>query len=108
MVSLYLVSAWNALGKARSVAIRRPGAVVIGADTVVVQDGDLLGKPADAAAAASMLERLSGASHTVLTAVALVSRAAGTQERALSAIGCTVLRTAIRPSRSDRNTQHVV
>jgi septum formation protein len=44
---------------------------VLGADTAVVLDGELLGKPATAAEAAAMLERLSGRTHRVLTAIAL-------------------------------------
>lgn len=44
---------------------------VLAADTAVVLDGEVLGKPQDTAEAASMLERLSGRSHRVLTAVAL-------------------------------------
>jgi septum formation protein len=47
------------------------GTVVIGADTVVVCDGDVLGKPADEADAAAMLARLAGRSHQVLTGVAV-------------------------------------
>ena len=45
---------------------------VLGADTAVVLDGELLGKPKDRLSAISMLSRLSGRSHRVLTAVALV------------------------------------
>ena len=45
--------------------------VVIGSDTIVVVDGQVLGKPEDAADAARMLRMLSGRSHTVLTAVAV-------------------------------------
>lgn len=44
---------------------------MLGADTIVVVDADVLGKPADAGAARAMLERLSGRSHQVLTGVAL-------------------------------------
>lgn len=44
---------------------------VLAADTTVVCDGDILGKPADAADATRMLERLSGRAHRVLTAVAV-------------------------------------
>ena len=44
---------------------------VLAADTAVVLDGDLLGKPATEGEAMAMLERLSGRSHRVLTAVAL-------------------------------------
>lgn len=46
-------------------------AAVIGADTAVVIDGDILGKPADEAAAMAMLQRLSGRCHEVLTGVAV-------------------------------------
>ncbi|HMA13381.1 MAG TPA: Maf family protein [Kiloniellaceae bacterium] len=49
------------------------GAVVMGADTEVVLDDEVFGKPADAADAAGMLRRLSGRTHEVLTAVSLVS-----------------------------------
>lgn len=48
-------------------------APVLGADTLVVLDGEPLGKPADRDAALTMLARLSGRSHEVLTAVALVT-----------------------------------
>lgn len=51
-----------------AVADARP---VLGADTAVVLDGEVLGKPADAVEAAAMLERLSGRAHRVLTGVAL-------------------------------------
>ena len=51
------------------------GALVIGADTEVVLDDEVFGKPADAAAAEAMLRRLSGRTHRVLSAVALVSSA---------------------------------
>jgi septum formation protein len=46
-------------------------AVVLGADTAVVLDGRILGKPADFAESRAMLQALSGRSHQVLTAVAL-------------------------------------
>ena len=61
-----------ARAKAGTVASRHPGRVVVGADTIVVIDGLVLGKPADAAEAAGMLGRLAGRRHTVLTGVALV------------------------------------
>ena len=47
-------------------------AVVIGSDTEVVLDGEVFGKPADAAAAVAMLRRLSGRTHTVISAVWVV------------------------------------
>jgi septum formation protein len=61
-------------GKARAVAVRFPDSVVLGADTTVVVDGHILGKPADAAEAVAMLCRLQGRAHEVLTGVALVTR----------------------------------
>jgi septum formation protein len=48
---------------------RLPGEVVIAADTVVVADGVMMGKPANGHEAESMLRRLSGGAHDVLTAV---------------------------------------
>lgn len=48
-----------------------PAWPVLAADTTVTLDGDILGKPADAAEAAAMLRRYSGRAHTVLTGVAV-------------------------------------
>ena len=64
----------NALAKARAVAAAHDGeaAVVLGADTEVVLDGEVLGKPATPDEAAAMLRRLSGRTHAVVTAYALV------------------------------------
>jgi septum formation protein len=45
--------------------------IVVGADTAVVVDGEILGKPASAAEAEGMLRRLSGRAHEVLTGVSL-------------------------------------
>lgn len=61
-----------ALDKARRVAARKPGAVVVGADTVVVLRGTPLGKPVDASEAAAMLGRLHGRTHEVWTGLAVV------------------------------------
>lgn len=64
-----------ALDKAEAVAgrfHRQDNVVVLGADTVVVVDSTLLGKPASPAEARQMLERLSGRTHEVITGVALV------------------------------------
>ncbi len=52
-------------------------AIVIGADTVVVVDDEILGKPKDAEDAKGMLRLLSGRSHSVLTGVAVVRRSDG-------------------------------
>jgi septum formation protein len=61
-----------ALDKAMDVAGKRPGRWVLGADTVVVIDGRILGKPSGAAEAREMLRCLSGRVHQVLTAVVLI------------------------------------
>ena len=58
------------LARGKAAAISVPGAVTIGSDTIVVVDGDVLGKPRDEEEAARMLRRLSGRSHVVITAVA--------------------------------------
>ncbi len=57
--------------KAHALAVQHPDAVVIGSDTIVVIDGDILGKPRDRADAIAMVTRLSGRTHTVFTAVAV-------------------------------------
>ncbi|MDP4199095.1 MAG: Maf family protein [Bacteroidota bacterium] len=63
-----------ALHKARHVAEQAAdvNAMVLGADTTVVVEGDVLNKPLDADDAVRMLQRLSGQTHTVYTGVALV------------------------------------
>lgn len=60
--------------KASYVMERRPGDVIIGADTVVVLDGEILGKPADEADARRMLRMLSGRTHDVWTGVCVLSK----------------------------------
>ena len=60
-----------ARGKAHAIAAAAGDAVVIAADTIVVVDGDILGKPRDVAHATEMLRRLSGRQHTVYTAIAV-------------------------------------
>lgn len=57
--------------KAEVIAARDPAALVIGSDTIVVVDEQILGKPTNEADAARMLQMLSGRSHTVVTAVAI-------------------------------------
>ena len=62
----------NALGKCRAVAmLKGEDAPVIGADTVVVIDNEILGKPKDKTAACQMLRQLSGRVHEVLTGIAV-------------------------------------
>ena len=64
--------------KARDVAGRRPGHWVLAADTVVIVDGEPLGKPRDAAHARAMLARLSHRRHEVATAFVLLDSAGRT------------------------------
>ncbi len=66
------VAVENALRKAR--AVRRPGLAeaVLGCDTIVVLDGVIYGKPADAQAARATLAALSGRTHEVISGVALL------------------------------------
>jgi septum formation protein len=59
--------------KAEDVFAKRPHDVVIGADTIVVVDGDILGKPGDGAEAVRMLLRLSGRAHVVKTGVCVLA-----------------------------------
>jgi septum formation protein len=61
-----------ALRKARAVAARVADATVLGADTVVVLDGEALGKPGGPAEARAMLRRLRGREHEVITGIAVV------------------------------------
>ena len=55
----------------KSAAVRIPDALVLGADTTVVIEGDILGKPRDDEDGRAMLKRLSGRAHQVLTGVSL-------------------------------------
>lgn len=64
--------------KARAVARLHRKSAVIGADTVVILDGEVLGKPGDEEDARAMLVRLRGRSHDVVTGVAVIS---GSSER---------------------------
>ena len=58
--------------KARAAFQQLPGKFVLGADTIVVVDGQILGKPRDDADAMRMLRQLSGRSHHVITGVCLI------------------------------------
>ena len=59
------------LARGKAEAVHAPDAIVIGSDTIVVVDGDVLGKPKSKDDARVMLRRLSGRSHVVITAVAV-------------------------------------
>ena len=73
-----------ARGKAQSIARQEPEAIVLGSDTVIELDHDVLGKPDDMAGARAMLRRLAGRDHRVHTAVALVCSARAIDVVALS------------------------
>lgn len=60
--------------KTKTAALLHPDAFVLGADTIVVIDGEVLGKPASPAEAERMLERLSGRLHKVFTGFCLANR----------------------------------
>jgi septum formation protein len=70
--------------KARAVARRRSNGVVLAADTTVVLDGHPLGKPANRGDARSMLRRLSGRTHMVLTGVHVIDCGTGREAAGLS------------------------
>lgn len=75
-----------AVEKALAVAGKHPGEWVLGADTTVVVDGAVLGKPGDEAEATRMLGKLSGRAHRVLTGIAL---ARAEDDRLHSAVSTT-------------------
>ena len=62
----------NAHRKARAVAKKIPDALVLGADTLVFLDDEIMGKPADIADARRMLTRLQGRTHQVVTGISLI------------------------------------
>ncbi len=80
----------NSLLKARAVAARLAdsAALVLAADTVIVHDGDVIGKPRDAAQAAEFMRRLSGQEHQVLGGLAVV----GPDRRERTAVTATTVR----------------
>ena len=65
------VQQW-AVDKAMAVAHSYPASWIVAADTIVVLDGEVFGKPVDSHAAAAMLERLSDRAHEVITGLCLV------------------------------------
>ena len=68
-------------GKAALAARGRPDAWVLGADTIVVVAGEVLGKPGSPAEAKAMLEKLSGREHEVLTGFAIIRQDLGIRVR---------------------------
>lgn len=72
--------------KARVVAARHPGWLVLAADTTVVAGGEILAKPADEADAVRMLELLSGTVHDVWTGVVVSGSGREVEERVLTRV----------------------
>jgi len=70
--------------KALAVFRRRPGDFILGADTIVVVDAQILGKPRDGTDAARMLRLLSGRTHQVVTGVCLLAPHLRTENRELA------------------------
>jgi len=70
----------NAVAKARKIAEQMGEGIVVGADTVVVFEGRVLGKPRDASEAKDMLRTLRGKVHSVLTGMAVVDAVLGLVE----------------------------
>lgn len=66
-----------ALGKARSVALHHPDALVIGSDTMIALDNEKFGKPGDFNDARRMLRAFSGKTHSIFTAVAIIDGVGG-------------------------------
>ena len=74
------ITSWNALRKGLAVARADPHAVVLAADTLVALEREVIGKPVDLADARRILARLSGRTHTVVSAVFLGHRASAHTE----------------------------
>jgi septum formation protein len=68
--------------------------IVLGADTAVVSEGNILGKPANAADARRMLQLLSGRTHAVLTGLAAITRKGVTSEVEITQVTFNVLKDA--------------
>lgn len=71
-----------ALAKAMAVAKKVKTGWVLGADTIVLHKGEILGKPANLAAGRAMLNRLQGTTHRVVTGIALVNAKTGKKKTA--------------------------
>jgi septum formation protein len=71
-LSPFEVCQLNARRKARAVAKKNPDSLVLGADTLVFLDGEIMGKPASRADAERMLTRLQDRTHQVVTGISLI------------------------------------
>ncbi len=75
-----------ALGKARSIAAGEADALVVGGDTLIAIDNEKIGKPSNPDDAGSILRRLSGRAHRILTGVALIDSATGREDTYLERV----------------------
>ncbi len=92
-----------ALEKAQVVVAQLPDGLVLGSDTVIELDGQLLGKPVDLHDARIMLARLAGRSHHVHTAVALCSR-----EREMEFVGSDTAKVDMKPDHENLYARYLV
>jgi septum formation protein len=76
-VTLRELTLWNAIRKGISVAQARPDAVVLAADTLVALEDEIIGKPVDLDEAREVLQRLSGRTHEVCSAVSIYHQTSG-------------------------------
>lgn len=91
-----------ALGKATAAAWRHPAAIVVGSDTLIEVDGDVLGKPVDVGEARAMLRRLQGRMHLIHSGVAVVQ-----SSRRLEEVGVESVRVEMRALRDDEIDAYV-
>jgi septum formation protein len=82
--------AWAAAAKANAVARRAPGALVVAADTEVVRQRRIYGKPEDRRQAAAFLRSLSGKTHQVYTAIHVIDGHSGCQAHGISRTDVTM------------------
>ena len=88
--------AWAAAAKANAVARRAPGAVVVAADTEVVRQRRIYGKPDDRRQAAAFLRSLSGKTHQVYTAIHVIDGRSGCQSHGISRSDVTMRELSAR------------
>lgn len=93
------------LEKARAVALKNVGKIVLGADTTVVLNNEIIGKPLDLDDARQMLRRLSGQRHFVLTGVTLFRKNADQTEQILTEVQKTAV---LFSDLSDENIEFLV
>jgi septum formation protein len=89
-----------AVRKARAIAGKESTGLVLGADTIVVMDEHVLGKPRDEADAFRMLQSLQGRAHTVYSGVAIIDAASGREEVAHCATAVRIRPLSEREIRS--------